>query len=196
MSAFQCCKVFSENFAHVCACLCCANGEAFLRGMRQAAFLKAVGKFLLMWESPALSQANKKTEIGIKCERKVPAHWFSLCWEWEGLEAELAALSWKAGHWWCLGCCRFVIVSQLQGTVSSLPCGNCYAYLMLIFLTHSLIFFLVSARVACCSFAHPVVFTLVFKTQPEESWLCSLVPLLLAHQMLQCREWGLSTLQM
>lgn len=68
----------SESLAHVCDCLCCANGKAFLGGMQQAAFLKAIGKFLLMWELPALSQTNEKPKTGITLERKVFANWFSL----------------------------------------------------------------------------------------------------------------------
>lgn len=45
-----------------------------LRGMQQAAFLKAIGKFLLMWELRALSQTNEKTKTGIRYKRKVSAN--------------------------------------------------------------------------------------------------------------------------
>jgi len=78
VSTFHCCKRFSENVTHASACLRYANGQAFLRGMPQAAFLKAKWKFLLMWESPTVSQANEKPESRIKCERKVSANCLSL----------------------------------------------------------------------------------------------------------------------
>lgn len=85
---FPDCKGFSENAAHVCACLLCANGKASLGGMLQAAFLKA-NRNSAMWESPTLSQANEKPKIRIRCKREVPANCFSLHMEQEGLEAEL-----------------------------------------------------------------------------------------------------------
>lgn len=119
-----------RNVAHACAC--CANGEASLRGMCQATFLKANGKFLLMWESPTLSQAKEKLETGIKYERKTPAKWFLLCVEQEELKVEV----WippdrldTAGH-------GIIVISQLQGTIFRLPCTNrCCG----VFYTHNLL---------------------------------------------------------
>lgn len=74
----------SESLAHACACLCCANGKAFLRGMQQAAFLKAIGKFLLLWELPALSQANEKPKIAVKLEEKCLLIDFRYVWNKNG----------------------------------------------------------------------------------------------------------------
>lgn len=123
MSAFHRCKGFSEDVAHACACSCRANGKAFLRGMRQAAFLKAVGKFLPMWESPTLSQANENPEVGISCESQASGDWVSLRREQEGLEGRGSAVapSWQAGLGWRSARPSVAIVSPLQGAVSSLP---------------------------------------------------------------------------
>lgn len=75
--AFHYFKGFSENVAHVCVCLHCANGEAFLRGMQQAAFLKAIGKFLPTWESSALSQADDELRPRLNAKEVCPLIDFS-----------------------------------------------------------------------------------------------------------------------
>lgn len=177
MPNFPDCKGFSENAAHVCACLLCANGKASLGGMLQAAFLKA-NRNSAMWESPTLSQANEKPKIRIRCKREVPANCFSLHMEQEGLEAELRIP--PNGHQGA-----FTIL-HAQGASFSLPCSNfssaiscTHTHLQLNLLTRSWIFSTISAQTALT----PRSSCFGVQTQPRA---CGCMEPCCWHWMLQC----------
>lgn len=72
MPNFHGCRGFSENVAHVCAYLLCANGKASLRGMLQAAFLKANRNSWWCGSHQLSPKIMKKPRLGLDAKEKCP----------------------------------------------------------------------------------------------------------------------------